>query len=607
MANISYSLFPTVFNMSITASVAVVAIIIFRLFFKLFKTSCRKIPASIFYTMWVVVLFRLLCPVSFTSEFSCFSKFESPVSHTGKVTSVIEYIPADIVHTEYPAVDTPVDFADHLINFYLPQGREQLVADPLEAPVAFATDIWILGISAMLLYGIYSHRKLKKQLVGSVKLHSNIYICDYISSPFVTGVIKPKIYLPSALSEKEAEYVILHEQQHIKRFDHIFKLLGFIALTLHWFNPLVWLGFKLAVQDMEMSCDEAVLKKLGEDIRSAYSQSILNFAAGRHIFAVSPLAFGEGDTKVRIKNLYNNKKSAVAVTVLTSLVAAVLIFTLAVNPDTNKGKIIYNGMVYSQRGNPTNSLPVGCTEVGNLLYTDDWYWDNNAYLELSSRNINPVYQNMPIFQHKDFPDTIYLTCGGDGWMPLKADSMDYKKTDIWIEPKQNGKGIEYTAKLNGDVKECGIVEDIYMEGKLYSSRLVIYNDSVSAEKNYTESGSFDYNTHLAEKGGFNGIDFIFHHNSAVTSTSPVALPRENYTGCGSHPSFMTTANINKNKLHYKILANDSFDLLTIALSTREDGGIYANFEGNYAPSEQDVRNDTVIIYRFVTSSTSLRQ
>ena len=371
MANISYTLFPSVVNMSITASVAVVAVLLFKLLLRLFKNINRKVPASIFYMMWLVVLFRLLCPVSISSDFSFFSGFESPAEHTGNNISVMEYIPTDIVHTEYPAVDSPVDFADHIINHYLPQGEYQLGAAPLEAPVAIATNIWLFGIIMMVIYGIYSYVTLKKQLVGSMKIKDNIYLCDYISSPFVTGLIKPKIYLPSTLSEKEAEYIILHEQQHIKRFDHIFKLLAFAALSIHWFNPIIWLAYRLAVQDMEMSCDEAVIRKLGDDIRGAYSQSLLNLSTGRHIFAGAPLAFGEGDTTVRIKNLYNSKKVTAVTSALAGTLAAILILSLAINPDTNKGQIIYNGMIYQQKGNPISSLPYKSTNVGNLLYTED--------------------------------------------------------------------------------------------------------------------------------------------------------------------------------------------------------------------------------------------
>ena len=603
MANISYTLFPAVFNMSITASVAVIAIIVFRLFFYLFKISFKKIPSVIFYAMWAVVLFRLLCPVSITSPLSYFSRFESPVEHINSNTSVMEFIPADIVHTEYPAVDTPVDFADHLINFYLPKGDEQLRADPLEAPVAIATNVWILGIFGMAIYGIYSYTNLKNQLVGSLKLKDNIYLCDYISAPFVTGFFKPRIYLPSFLSENEWTYVILHEQQHIKRFDHIIKLLAFAALAVHWFNPFVWLAYELAMQDMEMSCDEAVVKKLGEDIRSSYSQSLLNFATGKHIFAGTPLAFGEGDVKTRIKNLYSPAKTTVVNSIFVAVLAGALVVALAINPDTNKGQIIYNGMVYQQSGNPVSSLPKDCKEIGSLLYTEDWYWDNNLYYEFSSINIDPIYRNMPIFQQKDTPGTIFLTCGGDGWMPLKADSMDYKKTSIWIEPKQIGKGVEYTVQLNSDVKECGIVEDIYMQGNLYSSRLVSYCDSVQNLENYRYTEYIDYEVRSSnDYHAFDEMDFIIKDNG-VTATCPVALPREGYTGCGSYPPFRAK---NKNP-HHKLLANDSYELLTVAFSTMENGGIYANFAGEYSSSDADRFNDTVILYRFVTSSTSLRK
>ena len=604
MANISYTLFPAVFNMSITASVAVVAIIVFRLFFYMFKISFKKIPSVIFYAMWAVVLFRLLCPVSITSPLSYFSRFESPVEHINSNASVMEFIPEDIVHTEYPAVDTPVDFADHLINFYLPKGEEQLRADPLEAPVAIATNVWILGIFGMAIYGIYSYTKLKNQLVGSLKLKDNIYLCDYISAPFVTGFFKPRIYLPSSLSEKEWTYVILHEQQHIKRFDHIIKLLAFAALAVHWFNPFIWLSYELAMQDMEMSCDEAVVKKLGEDIRSSYSQSLLNFATGKHIFAGTPLAFGEGDVKTRIKNLYSPAKTTVVNSVFVAVLAGALVVALAINPDTNKGQIIYNGMVYQQSGNPVSSLPKGCKEIGSLLYTEDWYWDNNLYYEFSSINIDPIYRNMPIFQQKDNPGTIFLTCGGEGWMPLKADSMDYKKTDIWIEPKQIGKGVEYTVQLNSDVKECGIVEDIYMQGNLYSSRIVSYCDSVQNLENYRYTEYIDYEVRSSnDYHAFDEMDFIIKDNG-VTATCPVALPREGYTGCGSYPPFRMK---NIKNPHHKLLANDSYNLLTVAFSTMENGGIYTNFTAEYSSSDADRFNDTVILYRFVTSSTSLRK
>ncbi|MBQ7816507.1 MAG: hypothetical protein IJ339_04010, partial [Oscillospiraceae bacterium] len=351
MANLSvlsYKLFPAVLNMSITATVAILVLTVFRYGCKYLGGISKKIPTAVFYALWLVVLFRLLCPFSITSEKSFFSQYDSPISRTSENVSVIEYVPTDIVHTEYPAINSPAGFVNHIVNQYMPQGEEQLRADPLEAPVAVVTNIWFGGMCVMGIYGFYSYFSLKKKLIVSLKIKGNIYLCDYISSPFVIGTVKPKIYLPSTLSEKETEYVIAHEKYHIKRFDHIFKLMAFIALTIHWFNPLVWLVFELAMRDMEMSCDEAVVKKLGEDIRGSYSQSLLNFATGKHFFAGAPLAFGESDTNIRIKNLYYSEKNNIVYTLIIAVFAVFLSIELMLNPDTSKGQILYNGMFYQQ-------------------------------------------------------------------------------------------------------------------------------------------------------------------------------------------------------------------------------------------------------------------
>ena len=341
--NIFYTLFPTVINMSITASVSTVVIVVLR---KIFK----DMPKIIFYAMWLIVLFRLLCPISIPSDFSVLNALDMPSFTTGNATNRMEYVPVDIVHTEYPEVDLPVPLVSDIVNYILPQGDEQLRADPLEAPVAFATDIWLIGIAVMFIYGDYSFFKLRKRLKEAVKISDNIYLCDHIVSPFVIGIVKPKIYLPSSLAESEQKYIILHEQHHIKRFDHIVKLVAFAALSIHWFNPFVWLAFTLLCKDMEMSCDEAVIAKLGLEIRSDYSRSLLNLSTGKHIFAGMPLAFGEGDTGSRIKNLYNYRKPKAAVFVAVAAVCAILGVTLLLNPDNSGGQIYYNGTVYVQSG-----------------------------------------------------------------------------------------------------------------------------------------------------------------------------------------------------------------------------------------------------------------
>ena len=243
-------------------------------------------------------------------------------------------VPADIVHTENPSVVLPVPGVSEVINDALPQGEEQLRADPLEGRTFVATVIWMMGVLAMGIYSIVSYLKLRFKLRVAIPLRENIFIADDIKSPFVVGLIRPRIYLPCNLSEKEQEYIILHEKHHTKRLDHVMKALAFIALAIHWFNPLVWVAFILSGKDMEMSCDEAVIRKVGSHVRADYSASLLTLATGRRIIAGTPLAFGEGDTKGRIHNLAKWKKPARWIVILSVVLCLILAVCLLTNPNT---------------------------------------------------------------------------------------------------------------------------------------------------------------------------------------------------------------------------------------------------------------------------------
>ena len=264
-----YTFMPRLLNMSLTASVTVVLVILLRF-------ALKKAPKVISYALWGIVLFRLLCPFSIGSSFSVFNLFETPTEDSGFITSVIEYVPTDIVHTEYPSVVLPVPGVSDVINEALPLGEEQLRADPLEAPISFATYIWMAGVLVMGIYSAISYVQLRRKLRIVVPLRDNIFIADDIKSPFVVGLFRPRIYLPCNLSQKEQEYIILHEKHHIKRCDHIMKALAFLALAIHWFNPLVWVAFILAGKDMEMSCDEAVIRKVGTDVRRLFRYKLFS-------------------------------------------------------------------------------------------------------------------------------------------------------------------------------------------------------------------------------------------------------------------------------------------------------------------------------------------
>ena len=317
-----YTIPPLLLNMTLTGSFIILFVLLVRL-------ALKKAPKIYSYALWAVVLFRLLCPVSFSAPVSLLGALEAPAatqSHT------VEYISPTIVHDAYPSVDIPVTTIDNAINETLPQGQEQTAADPLEAPAAASTAVWLFGMGAMAAYSLISLAFLRRKLVGAVLLHGNVYLADHIDSPFVMGLFRPRIYLPSSLSKAEQGYILLHELHHIRRFDHIWKLLGFMALCIHWFNPLVWLSFVLAAKDMEMSCDEAVLKQMGPDIRPDYSASLLSLATGRRIIAGTPLAFGEGDTKSRIKNALRWREAPAWVKLLCAAACGVVIALCAANP-----------------------------------------------------------------------------------------------------------------------------------------------------------------------------------------------------------------------------------------------------------------------------------
>lgn len=320
----TYTLIPKLLNMTLTASVVICAVLILRLLLK-------RVPKVFSYLLWLLVLLRLLCPFSFRSALSLFSLLRVPSAKTGDFVSTMEYIPEDIVHTEFPEVTLPMTGVSTVINDNLPKGMVQTAGDPMEFPMTFASMLWLLGIAVMLLYCIGTSIVLWRKLRIRVPLRDNIYLADDIRTPFVCGLFRPKIFLPAGLGGQEQEYILLHEQHHIRRGDHIVKLLAFLALTVHWFNPLVWLAFSLASADMEMSCDEAVIKKHGGDIRAAYSASLLSFAAGRRIAGV-PLGFSEGSTKGRIRNLSAWKKPTLPVILLSAAVTVVSVAALLANP-----------------------------------------------------------------------------------------------------------------------------------------------------------------------------------------------------------------------------------------------------------------------------------
>ena len=329
---VMHRLFPIVCNMSLTASVVILAVLAVRLLL-------RRAPKVFAYALWAVVLFRLLCPVSVTSAVSLMGALGAPAQERTQRTSAVEYVPADIMIrstapavTQLPQPPLPAETGGAVSDAPADTAPAAVPAMSFNEPVFILTLIWLAGMVLLLAYSLVSLLRLRRRLVGTVRLRDNIYLADHIPSPFVMGLFRPKIYLPSTLTETERGYILRHEQYHLRRRDHLVKFLSFLALCIHWFNPLVWAAFVLSGKDMEMSCDEAVVRELGEDIRADYSASLLSLATGRHIVAGMPLAFGEGDTGSRIRNLLNWKRPRPWVMAVCAVVCVGLIALCAANP-----------------------------------------------------------------------------------------------------------------------------------------------------------------------------------------------------------------------------------------------------------------------------------
>ncbi|MBQ3556185.1 MAG: hypothetical protein IJA11_00095 [Oscillospiraceae bacterium] len=315
MSFISSRLFPALLNMSLTGSIVILAVLVIRFFL-------RKAPKKWSYLLWLVVAFRLICPVSLSAPVSLLGTVAAPVTSEG----TIEYIPRTAIQPQAPA-DFPV--------LPTPDATSPVPELPSASASLSLMDIlpvlWLVGVIVLLIYSAVTYLHLRRRLSTAILQGDDLWQSDRVQSPFILGFFRPRIYIPFGLDEQTLGYVLAHEHYHLKRGDHIVKPLAFLLLAVHWFNPLCWLAFHLMGRDMEMSCDEQVLAQKDGD-RKVYSTALLSFAANRRFPSPSPLAFGEGEVRPRIINALNWKKPKVWVTAATGVVCVVVLLLCALNP-----------------------------------------------------------------------------------------------------------------------------------------------------------------------------------------------------------------------------------------------------------------------------------
>lgn len=307
-------LFLKIVNMSISASWVVIAVLTLRF-------CLKKAPKWVNVLLWGIVAARMVFPFSIESVLSLIPSAET--------------ISPTIMMEQSPSVQTGVPALNHVINpvisgsFTPAPGAS---ANPLQIWIPVLAGIWLFGIAALFLYSAVSYWRLRRKVCEAVILRGNIYQSEKVCSPFVLGIIRPKIYLPYHMDSREMGHVIAHEQTHICRRDHWWKPLGFLLLTIHWFNPLMWLSYVLLCRDIELACDEKVIGEMGNEQRADYTQALVTCSVGRRVIAACPLAFGEIGVKERVKSVMNYKKPAFWIVLASVIVCAVIAVCFLTNP-----------------------------------------------------------------------------------------------------------------------------------------------------------------------------------------------------------------------------------------------------------------------------------
>ena len=432
-------LFLKIINMSISASWLVLAVLILRFVLK-------KAPKWINVLLWGIVAIRLICPFS----------FESPLS----LIPSAETIPLNIGMDSTPTINSGISAINNAVNPIISQSNTPMAGasiNPLQITIGIYEYIWIFGMIALALYTAISYWRLHRKVDTAVRYKDNIFQSENVSSPFVFGIIKPRIYLPFKMNGQDLEHVVAHEHAHIRRKDHWWKPLGFLLLMIHWFNPLMWLAYVLLCRDIELACDEKVIKELGNEQRGDYTQALVACSVNRRMIAACPLAFGEVSVKERVKSVMNYKKPAFWVIIISVIVCVGVAVCFLTNPkqDSYTLRIV---------------VPAGSQE--KFVYTDEevstirnsikiWSGDGLGDTEVILSPVNKTTETRYT--------ATYLTHG----MPVEFDA----EKDTWFKI-----GVNMQNSTNEDII-------VYVEVENVEVRIVDEINSVIKWFDYTENPS----------------------------------------------------------------------------------------------------------------------
>jgi len=422
-------LFYTILNMSISASVLVLVVLLLRLLF-------RKAPKWVAVLLWGLVAVRLLCPFALETPFSLMPKTEWITEDTSYNNENTNF---DSVAPEHITPDP--NFADNVNVHYYPLEPHIEIHRGVN-PVFVLNCVWLAGIAVMLVYMFVSYICVYRRIRGAKQFKDNIYTSEAVSSPFVLGLIRPRIYLPEKMDAVSMSYVIAHEEAHLRRLDHLWKPIGFLLLAVHWFNPLIWIGYILLCRDIEMACDERVVRTMNDEERFDYSEALLACSVSRKMITACPLAFGEVGAKERIMSVLNYKKPAFWIIVAALIACAAAAVFFLTNPIDQGDPIDEENsyfMMIEEEGiaeirvsTPINSG--GCIHADNSLFKSGekvWLENLNHIDDLRGVEIAAISESGETVYSVTFPESAtnmeieQLLLQTEWFIPPESISMKY--------------------------------------------------------------------------------------------------------------------------------------------------------------------------------------
>ena len=432
-------LFLKIINMSISASWLVLAVLILRFVLK-------KAPKWINVLLWGIVAIRLICPFSFESTLSLIPSAET--------------IPLNIGMDSTPTINSGISAINNAVNPIISQSNTPMAGasiNPLQITIGIYEYIWIFGMIALALYTAISYWRLHRKVDTAVRYKDNIFQSENVSSPFVFGIIKPRIYLPFKMNGQDLEHVVAHEHAHIRRKDHWWKPFGFLLLTIHWFNPLMWMAYVLLCRDIELACDEKVIKELGNEQRGDYTQALVACSVNRRMIAACPLTFGEVGVKERVKSVMNYKKPALWVIIIAVIVCVGVAVCFLTNPKQDSYTLRIVVPAGSQEEFVYTDKEVSAIRNSIKIWSGDGLGDTEVLLSPVNKTTETRYT------------ATYLTHG----MPVEFDA----EKDTWFKI-----GVNMQNSTNEDII-------VYVEVENVEVRIVDEINSVIKWFDYTENPS----------------------------------------------------------------------------------------------------------------------